>query len=83
MVADPKRHGLGEHPLVGGVRRVVVVQAPVGGVVPVHSVPGRPKRRFVGPQVDLPVAHRVERPGLRDGLSREVLQRKTSVIVLP
>ena len=83
MPPDPERHGLRQHPLVRRGGRVVVVQAPVGGVVAVHGVPGRPHGGLVGPQIDLPVAHRIERPGLREGLSRGILQRKTSVIVLP
>ena len=75
MMPDGDGHGLTQHPLVGGVGRVVVIQAPVGGIVPVHGVPGRPKRALVGPQIDLPVTHRVERPGLREGLSSMVLQK--------
>ncbi len=74
MAADPNRHGLTQHPPVGGRGRVIVVQAPIGGIVPVHGIPRRPERRVIRPQVDLPVTHRIERPGLVEGLSRGVLQ---------
>ena len=84
---DGDGHGLTQHPLVGGRGRIVIVQTPVRGVVPVHGVPRRPERRLVGPQIDLPVTHRVERPGLRDGLSRGVLQKTCQrilvLVVLP
>ena len=79
MLADGQLDGAGPDPLAGGGDRVEVVQAAAGGIPAVHGVPGRPKRALVGPQIDLPVTHRVERPGLREGLSRGVLQ-KWSVI---
>ena len=75
MAADPQGHGLAQHPPVGGARGVVVVQAPIRRIVAVHGVPGRPKGGVVGSQVDLPVTHRIERPGLREGLSSMVLQK--------
>jgi len=72
---DPQRHGLTEHPFVGGRGGIVVIQATVRGIISVHGVPRRPERRLVGPEIDLSVTHRVERPGLREGLSSMVLQK--------
>ncbi len=74
MIPDPERHGLTEHPLVRGRGGIIVIQTSVGGIVPVHGVPRRPERAFIGPEIDLPVTHRIERPGLREGLSRGILQ---------
>ena len=76
MVADLQRDGLREHPLVGGVGGIIIVQTPIRRIVPVHGVPRRPERRVIGPQIDLPVTHRIERPGLREGLSRGILQKR-------
>ena len=75
MMPNGHRYGLAQHPLVRCRGRVIVVQAPIGGVVPVHGVPRRPQRTVIGPQIDLPVTHRVERPGLREGLSSRILQK--------
>ena len=79
MMPNSHRHGLRQHPLIGGRGRVIVVQAPIGGIVPVHGVPRRPQSRLIGPQIDLPVTHRVERPGLREGLSSRILQKQPSI----
>lgn len=75
MSPDDHRHRLRQHPLIGRRCRVIVIQTPVRGVVPVHGVLGRPERTFIGRQVDLSVTHRIERPGLREGLSSMVLQK--------
>ena len=75
MASDDDDQGAWPDPFACGFGGVEIVDGAAGGVVAVHGVPGRPERRFVGPEIDLPVAHRVERPGLREGLSRGVLQK--------
>ena len=75
MLAYLNYQGSGPYPLAGCGRGIKIVNSTVAWVVSVHGIPGRPERRLIGPQVDLPVTHRIERPGLREGLSSMVLQK--------